>query len=65
MNETIKIWFEKLYKTEIEEVKGTIENERVWESGYSGEEPNPHTENIKTLEEYLKILNEKLKELVV
>ena len=63
MNETVRIWFEELYTKEIEEVKGTIKNERIWELGYDGEEPNPHTENIEVLEEYLERLEEKLEEL--
>ena len=63
MNETVRIWLEELYKNEIEEVKGAIDNERIWELGYDGEEPNPHTENIEVLEEYLEVLEEKLAEL--
>jgi hypothetical protein len=63
MNETVKTWFEELYKNEIEEIKGTISNEHLWELGYDGEEPNPHTENIEVLEEYLERLEEKLEEL--
>ena len=68
MNETVKIWLEELnnptkeeIKTEIEEVKGTISNERLWELGYDGQEPNPHTENIMVLMEYLEVLEEMLK----
>ena len=68
MNETVKIWIEELgnpttekIKTEIEEIKGTISNEHLWELGYNGLKPNPHTENIKTLEEYLELLEEMLK----
>lgn len=64
MNETVRIWFEKLYKKEIEEIEGTISNERVWELGYDGDEPiNPHTENIELLTEYLEALKEKLAEI--
>ena len=63
MNETIKNWLEELYKNEIEEIKGTIDNERIWELGYDGEEPNPYTENINILKEYLEVLEEKLEEL--
>jgi hypothetical protein len=63
MHETVKLWFEELYKKEIEEIKGTISNEHLWELGYDGEEPNPHTENIAVLQEYLERLEEKLKEL--
>lgn len=60
MNETVKIWFEELYKKEIEETKRTIINEHIWELGYDGEEPNPYTENIEVLQEYLELLEEKL-----
>ena len=64
MNETVKIWFEELYKKEIEEIERTISNERLWELGYNGDEPtNPHTENIAMLMEYLKALKEKLAEI--
>jgi hypothetical protein len=64
MNETIKIWFEELYKKEIKEIKGTISNEHLWELGYDGNEPvNPHTENIVVLQEYLEMLEKKLDEI--
>ena len=64
MSETVRIWFEELYKKEIEEIEGTISNERLWELGYGGSEPvNPHTENIEVLTEYLGLLREKLSEL--
>ena len=66
MNETVKIWIEELgnstkkkIKAEIEEVKGTISNEHIWELGYNGNE-NPHTENIVVLMEYLEVLEEML-----
>ena len=60
MNETVKMWLEELYTKEIEEIKGTISNEHLWELGYDGEESNPHTENIELLKEYLDVLEEKL-----
>ena len=63
MNETVKIWLKELYSKEIEEIRGTISNEHIWELGYDGEEPNPHTENIEVLREYLEVLEEKLEEL--
>ena len=64
MSETVRIWFEELYKKEIEEIEGAISNERLWELGYDGDEPtNPHTENIAILMEYLELLKEKLAEL--
>ena len=69
MNETVKIWIEKLgnptveeIKKEIEEVKGTIRNEHLWELGYDGEGSiNPHSENIIILNEYLEALKEMVK----
>ena len=78
-NETVKIWLDALLenknkmlideltideiKAEIEEVKGTISNEHLWELGYDGEESiNPHSENIMILMEYLEMLEEMLKE---
>ena len=63
MNETVRTWLEELYSKEIEEIKGTIRNEHLWELGYDGEEPNPHTENIERLKEYIEILESKLEEL--
>ena len=64
MNETVKFWLEDLYKKEIEEVKGTIENEHLCELGYDGKEPiNPHTENIELMKEYIEVLEEHLCEL--
>lgn len=64
MNELVKIWLEELYTNAIEETKDTIKNERMWELGYNGKEPvNPHTENIRVLEEYIGVLEEKLQEL--
>lgn len=62
MDEMIKIWFIDLYEREIEEAKGTIDNESLWALGYGSDE-NPHTENIKRLKEYIEILEDKIKEL--
>ena len=64
MSELVKIWLQALYTNELEEVRGAIDNEHMWELGYNGEEPvNPHSMNIAALEEYIEVLNEKLKEL--
>lgn len=64
MNETVKIWLGDLYANEINSARSTIENEKIWELGYDGEEPNPHTENIRVLKEYIEVLEENLVELV-
>ena len=63
MDEMVKFWLEQLYEDEIDNVKGSISNEHLWELGYDGEEPNPHSENIVRLMEYLEILEKKLEEL--
>ena len=70
MNETVKNWLISLYEKEIKESKDAIFNERIWERGYNGEEPNPHTNNIRdiqeyvnVLEEYISVLEEKIREL--
>ena len=64
MNETVKIWLEELgnptteeLRAEIEEVKGTISNERLW-----ARVDSVHEENIIILEEYLEALVEMLKQ---
>lgn len=63
MNETVAIWLSNLYEDAIAEAKASIKNEHIWELGYDGEEPNPHTENIELLKEYIEVLEEKLEEL--
>lgn len=57
-NETVKLWLEELgnptteeLRAEIEEVEGTISNERLW-----AHVDSIHEENIATLVEYLNIL---------
>lgn len=58
MDEIIISWLRDMYEREIDETVGDISNERIWEIGYDGEEPNPHTENIMRLQEYIDILKE-------
>lgn len=55
INETIQEWLNNLYTEAIEEAEQSLSNERLWEKGYDGED-NPHTENIKTLEQYISVL---------
>lgn len=62
--EMVKFWFDefdaklmKFIEDEINDVSGSIENEHLWELGYEGEEPNPHTQNIVNKEFYKTILN--------
>lgn len=62
MSETVKLWIEELgnptaeeIRAEIEEVEGTISNERLWAHADS-----IHEENIAILLEYLEVLNEML-----
>lgn len=53
---TIQEWLTNLYSEAIEEAKQSIENERIWEKGYDGEGDNPHTENIRAIEQYILVL---------
>lgn len=63
MNETVKIWLRDLYTTAIGGARASIKNEHLWELGCPfGQESNPHTENIKILEEYIEVLQDKLAE---
>ncbi len=63
--ETIQIWLEKLNSEhvdidkEIEETKGSISNERLWQNGAeTSEQVQMHEENIANLVEYLSRLEE-------
>ena len=50
-----------LFDVEIADVEMTISNEHLWELGYEGDEPNPHSGNIVMYMQYLNAL-EQLKE---
>ena len=63
--QTYELWIEEFekepitkqrVKDEIDEVRGTISNERLWEKG--SDYPNVHTDNIEQLSEYLDYLYE-------
>ena len=58
INETIQEWLTNLYTEAIEEAEQSLSNERLWEKGYDGEDTNPHTENIKTIEQYISVLTQ-------
>ena len=67
MSEVIEQWLCQLYDSEIDDVKGTLSNERLWEKGWTPPadynpvvdgDLNPHTENIRELEEYLEVLED-------
>lgn len=62
-DDIIKVWSEEcksriinMLDQEINEIPDTIKNEHLWELGYDGEDPNPHTQNIENLKEYRKRL---------
>lgn len=65
MNEIIKTWLINIYEEAISEARMSIRNEHIWELGYDDSEDdyNPHTANIINLQEYIKILTEKIAEL--
>ena len=52
----VQEWLNNLYIEAIEEAKQSIKNERIWEKGYDEEGDNPHTENIRTIEQYISVL---------
>lgn len=58
MDERIISWLRDMYEREIDEAVEDIRNERLREIGHNGEDPNPHTENIMKLREYIYILRE-------
>lgn len=45
-NEFVSSMIMKTLEEDIKEINGIISNESLWEKGYDGEEPNPHTQNI-------------------
>ena len=51
----------QLFDGEISVAGMTISNEHLWELGYDGDEPNPHSDNIVMYMQYLNVL-ERLKE---
>ena len=63
MSEMITFRLIEMYKSEIEEVNAAICNEHLWELGYCGDEPNPHTENIADLSDYVSVLEDMIAEL--
>ena len=62
-DDLVRVWSEdcklriiNMLDKEINEIPDTIKNEHLWELGYDGEDPNPHTQNIENLKEYRKRL---------
>ena len=53
-----KCRLEDLINGELKELNGTISNEHIWELGYEGDDPNPHTDNIEKLFAYRDVLYE-------
>ena len=59
MNEMIKCWLTDMYEREIEEIKGTILNNRLCIlSAANEEEAHMFTRNEMDMREYLEILEE-------
>ncbi len=52
-----KCRLEDLINDELKEINGTISNEHIWELGYEGADPNPHTDNIEKLVAYRDVLS--------
>ena len=63
MTEMIKNWLTQLYKTEIDDVKGTISNNKYLIYGAKDErEEYMYAQNEMELREYLEVLEELKKE---
>ena len=63
MNEMIKFWLTDLYEREIEEIKGTISNNRLCILGAANEEEERmFIQNEMDMREYLEVLEELKKE---
>lgn len=59
MNEMIKFWLTDLYEREIEEIKGTISNNRLCILGAADEEEERmFIQNEMDMREYLEVLEE-------
>lgn len=58
LNPMVQEWLNNLYTEAIEEAEQSLSNERLWEKGYDGEDANPHTENIETLNQYISVLTQ-------
>ena len=59
MNEMIKFWLTNLYDREIEEIKGTISNNRLCILGAANEEEERmFIQNEMDMREYLEVLEE-------
>lgn len=49
-------WLDNLLDGAIKETQTEISNEHIWELGYDGKGPNPHTQNIVNLQRYKELL---------
>lgn len=57
MNEMMENWVTELFDTELDNVRATIANERIWANGATEEsEVEMHEMNIRVNEEYFKFL---------
>lgn len=64
MNEMIKNWITQLYEREIEEIKGTISNNKFLIYGAANEEEERiFIQNEVDMKEYLEVLEELKKEI--
>lgn len=57
------IWLINMYQKELASALQTRSNEHIWELGYNGPEPNPHTDNISRINKYILYLETKIEEL--
>ena len=58
------VWLENLFNEELDDTKGTIENEKLWKKGSDTEEQiELHEANIQNLLEYQTLLEDAIKQL--
>lgn len=56
--EMVQNWLCNFFDEEIKDVEQNIANEKLWEKGHTGAEPNSHPANIINLQHYLAALKE-------
>lgn len=59
-SEMARFWLSELFRTEISDINGTIDNAKLWALGSDGEDHEMFLMNIQNLEEYKAILNKAL-----
>lgn len=54
--EGVNRWLDNLLDGAIQETNAQLSNEHIWELGHTGNEPNPHAQNIANRTRYKELL---------